>query len=51
MDMIQTGDSASLYNNTLSPGWLPQEVEILRLALMKYGIGRWNEIMMSGYVY
>lgn len=48
MDMVQTGDSASLYNNTLSPGWLPQEVEILRLALMKYGIGRWNEIMMSG---
>ncbi|KNC87262.1 hypothetical protein SARC_00591 [Sphaeroforma arctica JP610] len=43
-----SGDSPSLYNFTLSPGWTREEIEILRLALMKFGIGRWKEITDSG---
>jgi hypothetical protein len=34
-------DSKSLHNYTLSPGWTKDEVEILKIALMKYGIGKW----------
>ncbi|KAK3276879.1 hypothetical protein CYMTET_15078 [Cymbomonas tetramitiformis] len=44
----KVGDSASLWNFTLSPGWQPEEVEILKLALSKFGVGRWKEITESG---
>ena len=37
-------DSKSLHNYTLSPGWTKEEVEILKIALMKFGIGRWKKI-------
>jgi hypothetical protein len=37
-------DSKSLHNYTLSPGWTKEEVEILKVALMKFGIGRWKKI-------
>lgn len=37
-------DSKSLHNYTLSPGWTKEEVEILKIALMKYGIGKWKKI-------
>ena len=43
-----TGDSKSLWNCTLSPGWTREEVRLLRLAIMKFGVGRWKEIMESG---
>jgi hypothetical protein len=36
--------SNSLWNYTLSPGWAPQEVEILKIALMKFGVGKWTAI-------
>eukprot|EP00123_Amoebidium_parasiticum_P021909 comp7598_c1_seq1/m.3248 comp7598_c1_seq1/g.3248 ORF comp7598_c1_seq1/g.3248 comp7598_c1_seq1/m.3248 type:complete len:395 (-) comp7598_c1_seq1:54-1238(-) len=45
---VHTGESASLYNYTLSPGWTDAEVKVLRLALIKFGIGKWSEIMNSG---
>ena len=35
-------DSKSLHNYTLSPGWSKKEVEILKIALMKFGIGKWK---------
>ena len=38
------GQSRSLWNFALSPGWDPKEAEILKIALMKYGIGRWVTI-------
>ena len=41
-------DSKSLHNYTLSPGWTKDEVEILKLALMKYGIGKWKDIQREG---
>jgi hypothetical protein len=37
-------DSKSLRNYTLSPGWTTNEVEILKIALMKFGIGKWGKI-------
>jgi hypothetical protein len=40
----QIADSKSLHNYTLSPGWTKEEVEILKIALMKFGIGRWKKI-------
>ena len=42
------GDSTSLWNCTLSPGWRRDEVSILRMAIMKFGVGRWKEIIDSG---
>jgi hypothetical protein len=41
-------NSVSLKNQTLAPGWTPEEVEVLKIALMKFGIGRWKKIMQSG---
>ena len=40
----KVADSKSLHNYTLSPGWTKEEVEILKNALKKYGIGRWKQI-------
>ena len=40
-------NSQSLKNGTLAPGWRDDEVEVLKVALMKYGIGRWKKIMVS----
>ncbi len=40
-------DSKSLWNYTLSPGWTNEEVEVLKIALMKYGIGKWRRIQKS----
>ena len=37
-------DSKSLWNYTLSPGWTNEEVDVLKIALKKYGIGKWKRI-------
>jgi hypothetical protein len=37
-------DSKSLHNYTLSPGWTKEEVDILKITLMKFGIGKWKKI-------
>lgn len=37
----KVADSKSLHNYTLSPGWSQEEVDILKIALMKFGIGKW----------
>jgi hypothetical protein len=39
--------SKSLWNYTLSPGWTKEEVNILKLALQRFGIGRWKKIIQS----
>ncbi len=36
------------WNFTPSPGWTRDQVAILRLALMKYGVGRWVQILDTG---
>ncbi|CAI2162507.1 1807_t:CDS:2 [Funneliformis geosporum] len=46
-NVLRSNDSASLWNCTLSPGWSREECDILRKALMKYGIGNWAQIIGS----
>ncbi|CAB4396949.1 unnamed protein product [Rhizophagus irregularis] len=46
-NVLRSNDSASLWNCTLSPGWSREECDILRKALMKYGIGNWAQIISS----
>ncbi len=36
------------WNFTASPGWTKEEAGVLKLCLMKYGIGRWKEIQETG---
>lgn len=36
------------WNCTPSPGWTQDEVAILRLSLMKYGVGQWVKILDTG---
>ncbi|KAI8842998.1 hypothetical protein BC829DRAFT_298782 [Chytridium lagenaria] len=45
---IHANESRSLRNATLSPGWTAAEVEILRKALIRFGVGNWKEIADSG---
>ena len=45
---IEHNQSKSLWNYTLSPGWKPQEVEVLKKALQKFGIGKWKKIVNTG---
>eukprot|EP01023_Acetabularia_acetabulum_P035786 TRINITY_DN3377_c0_g1_i4.p1 TRINITY_DN3377_c0_g1~~TRINITY_DN3377_c0_g1_i4.p1 ORF type:complete len:304 (+),score=20.96 TRINITY_DN3377_c0_g1_i4:263-1174(+) len=42
------GDSSSLWNFTTSPGWTGEEAELLKLLLMKLGVGRWVQIQQTG---
>jgi hypothetical protein len=44
---INHNESVSLWNYTLSPGWSRAEVEVLKLALQKFGIGKWSRIIRS----
>ncbi|KAJ1718300.1 hypothetical protein LPJ61_006709, partial [Coemansia biformis] len=46
-NVVRSNDSASLWNCTLSPGWNQDEVQVLRKALMKFGIGNWMKIIES----
>lgn len=46
--MFRGNESASLWNSTLSPGWTGEEMQILRLALMRLGVGNWSGIIESG---
>jgi hypothetical protein len=47
-NVLRSNDSLSLWNCTLSPGWTEEESEILRKALMKFGVGNWAKIIESG---
>jgi len=44
---VRSADSKSLWNCTLSPGWSKEENEILRAAIMKYGLGAWTAILKA----
>eukprot|EP01121_Diplochlamys_sp_Union-15-3_P020402 TRINITY_DN7953_c0_g1_i2.p1 TRINITY_DN7953_c0_g1~~TRINITY_DN7953_c0_g1_i2.p1 ORF type:complete len:220 (-),score=43.91 TRINITY_DN7953_c0_g1_i2:73-732(-) len=46
--VVRSVDSPSLWNCTLSPGWKREDLEILRNALMKFGVGAWTKIVKSG---
>ena len=36
------------WNFTPSPGWTKEEVQVLKLCLMKHGVGRWVQILSDG---
>ena len=40
----KTGQSASLWNTSLSPGWTALETKLLKVAVMKFGIGKWTAL-------
>ncbi len=44
---IEHHQSKSLWNYTLSPGWKQEEVNILKLAIQKFGVGKWRKIVNS----
>lgn len=46
--IVRSVDSPSLWNTTLSPGWTKEEVSVLRLAVMKFGVGKHSKILDSG---
>ncbi|KAF9585807.1 hypothetical protein BGW38_000659 [Lunasporangiospora selenospora] len=46
-NILRSNDSASLWNYTVAPGWSINEAEILRKALMKFGVGNWSKIIES----
>jgi len=46
-EFVKSVESKSLWNCTLSPGWTSEQQEVLRLAIMKFGLGRWKEILDS----
>ncbi|KFM23734.1 Cytochrome c oxidase assembly protein COX15-like protein [Auxenochlorella protothecoides] len=49
---IEPGSAAMsfnwIWNFTPSPGWTVEETRTLRLLLMRYGIGRWVQILATG---
>lgn len=36
------------WNFTPSPGWTKEEAAVLKLCLMKYGVGKWVQILETG---
>ncbi|KAG9067550.1 hypothetical protein KI688_012334 [Linnemannia hyalina] len=46
-NILRSNDSASLWNYTVAPGWSLIEAEVLRKALMKFGVGNWSKIIES----
>jgi len=49
-DMSKTmkeGQSASLWNISIQPGWSKIEMDMLKVGVMKFGIGRWTALYKS----
>jgi hypothetical protein len=47
-NILRPNDSLSLWNYTLSPGWTLAESEMLRKAILKFGVGNWKDVLASG---
>ena len=47
-DAPELSNSSSLWNYTRSPGWSNREIDILKIALQKFGIGKWRDISNYG---
>ncbi|KAJ5066145.1 ubiquitin-associated/translation elongation factor ef1b n-terminal eukaryote [Anaeramoeba ignava] len=43
-------ECSSLNNFSKSPGWTKEETEVLRLSIMKYGLGNWKEILSRNLI-
>ena len=44
---FEVPSSRTLWNFSVAPGWTMQEVEILKVSLMKHGFGNWGKIVES----
>ncbi|KAK8793506.1 hypothetical protein WA158_004865 [Blastocystis sp. Blastoise] len=44
LNKLLSADSNTVWNVTISPGWNKKEIHILRLAVMKFGLGNWRKI-------
>ena len=42
------GESKSIWNFALCPGWSKVEADCLVMLLMYYGVGKWTQIEKSG---
>ena len=40
-------ESKTVWNYSLSPGWTKEEVDVLKILLMKFGVGKWTSIYKS----
>ena len=45
---LDEGRSICSWNFTPSPGWTKEESQILKLCLMKFGVGQWLQILSTG---
>jgi len=45
---ILSSESPSLWNCTLSPGWGAEDIQTLRMAIAKFGLGHWTSIIQQG---
>ena len=41
---LNVHESKSVWNYSLSPGWTHEEVEVLKICLKKFGVGKWTAI-------
>ena len=48
LDRLSSAPRACRWNFTPSPGWSKEEVQILKLCLMSFGIGKWVQILDTG---
>lgn len=46
--VMDVAASPSLMNWTLAPGWTEKESEVLKYAIMKFGVGKWGALLESG---
>ena len=44
----QGGQSQSLWNCSIAPGWSKPEEDLLEKAVMKFGVGKWKRLVESG---
>lgn len=43
----KSGQSSSLWNVSMQAGWSPMEIKLLKVGVMKYGVGKWTEFYQS----
>ena len=44
----QGGQSQSLWNCSIAPGWSKPEEDLFEKAVMKFGVGKWKRLVESG---
>lgn len=47
-EYVLSTHSKSLFNVSQAPGWNADENKVLKLAMLKFGVGQWSKIIHSG---